>query len=194
MLTIYNGRKHFWQWDSGQRLIVENGTICEVHFRNPDGEDALIVHTYEMDGKSVADVPDILLQKSGQVNAWVYLCVGDDCTIQENSFDVWPRQKPSDYVYTPAEKQSYERLEQRIDDLEENGVSDEQIEKAVTKYLDENPIDTGVNFTTDKTLKLEDGVLSVNTAEAVEEDNTLPITSAAVHTTVGNIEILLGTI
>lgn len=39
-----------------------------------------------------------------------------------------------------------------------------------------------------------DGVLSVDTATAVEEDNTRPITSAAVQTTVGNIEILLKTI
>lgn len=52
----------------------------------------------------------------------------------------------------------------------------------------------GVNFTTDETLKLENGVLSVNTVDAVEEDNTLPITSAAVYQTVGNIEILLKTI
>ena len=52
----------------------------------------------------------------------------------------------------------------------------------------------GVDFTTDETLSLVDGVLRVNTAGAVEQDNTLPITSAAVHTTVGNIEMLLGTI
>lgn len=36
--------------------------------------------------------------------------------------------------------------------------------------------------------------LEVDTAEDVEQDNTLPITSAAVYTTVGNIEILLETI
>lgn len=53
---------------------------------------------------------------------------------------------------------------------------------------------TGAPFTTDETLTLEDGVLKVNTASKVEEDNTLPITAAAVHTTVGNIEILLATI
>ena len=38
------------------------------------------------------------------------------------------------------------------------------------------------------------GVLSVDTANAAEEDNTRPITSAAVHTEIGNIEILLSTI
>ena len=53
---------------------------------------------------------------------------------------------------------------------------------------------SGMSFTTDETLKLENGVLGVNTADSAERDNTLPITSAAVHTTVGNIEILLATI
>ena len=52
----------------------------------------------------------------------------------------------------------------------------------------------GTSFTTDETLTLENGVLSVNTADAVEADNTLPITSAAVQTTVGNINALLETI
>ena len=52
----------------------------------------------------------------------------------------------------------------------------------------------GVQFTTDETLSMKDGVLSVNTAQEPEPDNTLPITSSAVHTTVGNIEIILQTI
>ena len=52
----------------------------------------------------------------------------------------------------------------------------------------------GVDFKIDETLTLKDGTLSVNTADAVEQDNTLPVTSAAVHTAVGNIEILLQTI
>ena len=44
-------------------------------------------------------------------------------------------------------------------------------------------------------LKITGGdTLEVNAANSVEQDNTLPITSAAVYTTVGNIEILLGTI
>ena len=40
----------------------------------------------------------------------------------------------------------------------------------------------------------EDGTLSVNTTNQMEQDNTLPITSAGVYTTVGNIEVLLKTI
>ena len=46
-----------------------------------------------------------------------------------------------------------------------------------------------------KNLKItEEGVLSVDTTDEVDEDNTKPITSAAVATQVGNIEILLSTI
>ena len=51
------------------------------------------------------------------------------------------------------------------------------------------------SFKIDNTLTLSpEGVLSVNTADVVEKDNTLPVTSAAVHTQIGNIELLLQTI
>lgn len=43
-------------------------------------------------------------------------------------------------------------------------------------------------------LKVVGGALTVDTAEAVEEDNTKPITSAAVYTEVGNIAALLAAI
>ena len=52
----------------------------------------------------------------------------------------------------------------------------------------------GVSFTTDASLTLANGVLKVNTANAVEANNTLPVTSAAVHAIVGDIEALLATI
>lgn len=51
-----------------------------------------------------------------------------------------------------------------------------------------------VDFQVDETLSLKDGVLSVNTTNDMEQDNTLPITSAGVFATVGNIEALLKTI
>ena len=47
---------------------------------------------------------------------------------------------------------------------------------------------------TDETLRMKNGVLGVVTASSVEKDNTLPITSAAVFTEVGNINSLLYTI
>lgn len=49
-------------------------------------------------------------------------------------------------------------------------------------------------FQTDETLTLKDGILSVNTTLEMEQDNTLPMSSAGVYATVGNIAQLLKTI
>ena len=45
-------------------------------------------------------------------------------------------------------------------------------------------------------LKLDRGTntISVDTTDVPEQDNTKPITSAGVYTTLGNIDVLLGTI
>lgn len=43
-------------------------------------------------------------------------------------------------------------------------------------------------------LKVLDNTLMVDAADAVEQDNTKPVTSAAVYTEVGNINALLATI
>ena len=64
--------------------------------------------------------------------------------------------------------------------------------KGKEKFLEQVP--NGVAFETDHTLTLKDGILSVNTTDQMEQDNTLPMTSAGVYATVGNIEALLKTI
>ena len=74
-------------------------------------------------------------------------------------------------------------------------VDEEYIAQLVEDYLTKNPPSGGTEFRPDnETLLLENGVLRVNTADVAEEDNTRPITSAAVATQVGNIEALLKTI
>lgn len=52
----------------------------------------------------------------------------------------------------------------------------------------------GTSFEAGNALELADGVLNVKTTDTAEEDNTLPITSAGVHTIVGNIGAILDTI
>lgn len=47
----------------------------------------------------------------------------------------------------------------------------------------------------DETIKVNEyGEIYVNTAKKVEQDNTLPITAAAVYTEIGNIDVLLQSI
>ena len=52
----------------------------------------------------------------------------------------------------------------------------------------------GYNIGPGLKLDAETNTLSVDTAAAVEKDNTKPVTSAAVYTEVGNINALLATI
>lgn len=86
---------------------------------------------------------------------------------------------PGESAYEAAVKGGYTgTLEQFYEDLAKKGQGSEG----------------GVDFETDETLKLENGILSVNTTNDMEQDNTLPITSAGVYATVGNIEALLKTI
>ena len=56
------------------------------------------------------------------------------------------------------------------------------------------PISGAGNYTIGDGLVVKDGKLSVDTATSAEQDNTKPITSAAVYAEVGNINALLVTI
>ena len=60
MFKIYDGRKHFFQWDLDRQLIVEDATIKEVHFCNCMDEQALVLDTYVMDGLTVIQILPIV--------------------------------------------------------------------------------------------------------------------------------------
>lgn len=79
--------------------------------------------------------------------------------------------------------------------MEANAIQVDENDKRLDEKLNEIEGQLGVQFTTDNSLSMsEDGVLSVNVTDEASEDNTLPITSSAVHTIVGNIEVLLNLI
>lgn len=175
MFKILNGRGSFWQWDSGQKLSVADSTCAEVHYSNGTGETAIVCEVRN----GVADVPNILLQSSNPVRVYGYIRNGDDrYTKIEAVFRVLPRERPSSYIYEETETLSYSSLAERIAELEENGGGggDVNIRLGHALYYD------------------GDGRLSVDVANDAEEDNTLPISSAAVGSIVGNIEVLLRTI
>jgi hypothetical protein len=89
-------------------------------------------------------------------------------------FDGQPGKDGNDYVLTEADKTEIAKMAAELVEVPESGGD--------------------VDFQVDETLTLKDGVLSVNTTNDMEQDNTLPITSAGVFVTVGNIEALLKTI
>ena len=137
MFRIYDGRDTFYQWDLNQKLIVDDISVNEVHFCTRACSEALVVEVKDIDGLRVADVPNILLQKSFDLKAYAYC--GDGYTIREEYFEIIERTKPTDYIYTETEVKRYEHLEEAI-----AAVAEETKECAKIRYI--LPRNSGVNF------------------------------------------------
>lgn len=119
MLIIEGGRPQLYQWDVNQRLEVMNSDVLEVHFSNSALSYALVCDVYEENGRRYANIPNIILQYALDIQA--HGC----CAVRvrdEQTCHVIGRAKPADYVYTETEVKSYENLDARIKELEENGV------------------------------------------------------------------------
>lgn len=115
MFRIYDGRAEFYQWDLNRKLIVKDASITEVHFCNKLGDCALVCEVYTEGAFRVVDVPNILLQTVWRIRAYGYT---DNHTEYETYFDVKPRTKPADYIYTETEVKRYENFEERLAALE----------------------------------------------------------------------------
>ena len=176
-ITIDGPDQLLYQWDTGQRLLLHGyGAGTRVDFARCGQNTAVSVYAYEQDGAVCCDIPDALLMEPNHIRGFIFKIDGDRGeTVRSFLLPVIPRPKPDDYV-EPEDIPTWHELEQRVARLERGGAGG------------------GVAFDTDDTLRLENGILSVNTADAAEPDNTLPITSAAVYTQLGNIETILGTI
>lgn len=146
-------------------------------------------------GDSVVIPYETVAEEGGELQVGVYgVDAGQNLVIPTLWATLGVIQQGTDPSGDPAADPSlplWAELENRMDQIENN--LEEQVSECIEDYLQENPMG-GVDFETDATLTLKDGVLSVNTTNEMERDNTLPITSAGVYTTVGNIEALLKTI
>lgn len=137
MFKILDGREEFYQWDLDRKLIVEDPSVDEVHFCNRTDDCSLVVQVYELDGKSVVDVPNILLQTDWPIRAYAYC--GGCYTKQMATYKVRSRTKPADYVYTETEVLNYSTLLEQIEELEKKCVeivnlTYDEIDKVFPEY------------------------------------------------------------
>lgn len=121
-IIIDNKKNRLDQWDTGQRLILEDipaGTHVDfVH----KGAETLGRETYEEGDQVYVDIPDAALQTAGPMAVYFYVQDGDRGeTVWCSTPTVWPRPKPADYIYTDEEKKTWEDLQEQIDDLREKG-------------------------------------------------------------------------
>lgn len=110
MFTLEDGREQLYQWDLDRRIIVNDPTICEVHFCNRTSNCSLVVEVKD----GYANIPNILLQDARPIRAYAYC--EDKYTLTEQQFSVKPRTKPSDYLY---EETTVVRIDVLIDKAEQ---------------------------------------------------------------------------
>jgi hypothetical protein len=116
---VLNQNTRFYQWETDQRLTIEDVDCNEARFSHVSvGMPVSVPVQSASGGKRVIDVPDIMLQVSGWVK--VYL-VKNSHTLAMYNVPVLAAEKPSDYVYTETEVLSLQSLEKRVSALEKNG-------------------------------------------------------------------------
>lgn len=180
MFSIYDGRTSFFQYDLNRKLVIEDKTITKVHFCNRTGSCSLIRCAYEVNGLWLVDVPNVILQESYRINVYGF---DSEYTKHSASFNVVARTKPEDYIYTENEVATWEALEERITQIEENGVSDETIAAAIDNYLVENPIEAGA--TAEQAAQIE---VNKTAIEELEREAATHATTSYVDNAVKNVK------
>lgn len=197
-ITIADGRGALWQWDTGRRLRVGSG-VEQIHYQNRALGGSVDV---DVGADGTAIIPDELLQDCHTLTAYAY--VTDDTgayTMVQQDFAVHKRAKPAGYVYTPTDQMTLQTIQRQIGDLAD--LTTEAHDTLVAAINEIKETGSSGYATKDKagTIKVgdnlkisEDGVLSVDTTDTAQQDNTKPMTSAGVYTLAGNIEVLLATL
>lgn len=199
-IAIADGRGALWQWDTGRRVKITDGDgVKQIHYQNKCFGRSVDVDVGD-DGTAI--IPDELLQDWHPLTAYAY--AADDAggyTKVQVDFVVHKRARPSDYVYTPTDQMTLQTIQRQIGDLAD--LTTEAHDTLVAAINEIKETGSSGYATKDKagTIKVgdnlkisEDGVLSVDTTDTAQQDNTKPMTSAGVYTLAGNIEVLLATL
>lgn len=116
-IEIADGRGALWQWDTGRRVKITDGTgVSQIHYQHSCLGRSMDVDV-EDDGTAI--IPDELLQDWHPLTAYAH--VADDTiagyTNAQVDFVVHRRAKPASYVFTPTDQKTLDDLQKQIGDL-----------------------------------------------------------------------------
>lgn len=186
MLTVYGEIPDGWTW----AMLVECGGNLNIISLSP------------VEGGIGVPLTDDMLSQSGYYTMQLRGTQGD-VVRHSNTIQAFIPASLSGDAQWPTVPSEFTQVEQTILDINNNPPKPGEngfwmiYNPDISEYEESNiPLPSGgMDYKIGHGLKVtEANTLEVDTADNVEQDNTLPITSAAVYTTVGNIEILLGTI
>lgn len=199
-----------------ERRVVQHGVNADAVLLDLDGEwDGLERVTLVIsgpDGRSSAlpyggtavPIPFELMEDAGEMRLTVVGRSGSSVRVVTEEMPIPMVVVPSggmDGTYEPGDP-ALDEVQQAIEDARqaagEARAAAEMIpqdgEPGQVLVRSESGAEWGDAYGIGRGLRLSGGVLSVDAADSVEEDNTLPVTSAAVYVEVGNIEALLATV
>ena len=176
------------EWDGLTKTAVfTNGkTTVDVLAANWDGDTVPVPHEVLAVPGRHARVGVYGADESGVVLPTVWVSLGK----------VQPGADPSGDVSADPKLPVWAQLQKQIGDLDDLKTYNKGNLVAAINEARSSGGPGGGGYTIGDGLKLDaaTNTLSVDTAAAVEKDNTKPVTSAAVYTEVGNINALLATI
>lgn len=151
-----------------------------------DGNKVVVPHEILADAGPIARVGVYGANADGLILPTVWVTLGK----------VMPAAEPSGDPGADPTLPIWAQLQNQIGDLNDLKTYNKDTLVAAINEARNSGGGTGGGYNIGSGLKLDaaTNTLSVDTAEAVEKDNTKPVTSAAVYTEVGNINALLATI
>lgn len=116
MFELTDGREALYQWDTGRMINVAD-ECTQLHFSSVEYGVSVDV---DVDAETnTAKIPDALLTVHGLLYVYGFIgSSGNGYTKVSQTFDVKPRPKPADYVYTADELKTYEELETKIQEID----------------------------------------------------------------------------
>lgn len=163
-----------------------------------NGRDTVDVPAAKWDGDAVDIPPEVLAVAGRYARVGVYGTNASGVilpTVWVTLGKVQPAAEPSGDPSTDPSLPVWAQLQDQIGDLDNlKTYNKDNLVAAINEARQSGGGGGGYTIGDGLKLDAETNTLSVDTADAVEKDNTKPVTSAAVYTEVGNINALLATI
>ena len=177
------------EWDGLTKTAVFSAgrTTVDVLESEWDGNKVVVPHEIMADAGPIARVGVYGANADGLILPTVWVTIGK----------VMPAAEPSGDPGADPTLPIWAQLQNQIGDLDDLQTYNKgNLVDAINEARNSGGGSGGGGYTIGDGLKLDaaTNTLSVDTAAAVEKDNTKPVTSGAVYTEVGNINALLATI
>jgi hypothetical protein len=119
---LENGRLYCWQWDTHQRIVVDEFKLdLQMPFfliGNNKSKDGLFKVKIAVEGDThYVLIPDEVLQKDGHADVYLY----DETTgttILAWRFTIKKKAKPMDYIYEETDKITLQEILDKVNDIE----------------------------------------------------------------------------